>query len=68
MSSAGVLHHLADHGIEVKCGVHAQDGRAVVKHPSVRYREELIEAENLAKRYRRGVWGNEFDPRDPIDR
>ena len=43
-------------------------GRALVKHPNVRYREELIEAENLAKRYRRGVWGNEFDPRDPIDR
>lgn len=43
-------------------------GRALVKHPNVRYRKELIEAENLAKRYRRGVWGNEFDPRDPIDR
>ena len=43
-------------------------GRALVKHPNVRYRKELIEAENLAKRYSRGVWGNEFDPRDPIDR
>ena len=43
-------------------------GRALVKHPNVRYRKELIEAENLAKRYRRGVWGTEFDPRDPIDR
>ena len=43
-------------------------GRALVKHPNVRYREELIEAENLARRYRRGVWGDEFDPRDPIDR
>ena len=43
-------------------------GRALVKHPNVRYREKLIEAENLAKRYRRGVWGNDFDPRDPIDR
>ena len=43
-------------------------GRALVKHPNVRYRKELIEAENLAKRFRRGVWGNEFDPRDPIDR
>ena len=43
-------------------------GRALVKHPNVRYRKELIEAENLAKRYRRGVWGSEFDPRDPIDR
>ena len=43
-------------------------GRALVKHPNVRYREELIEAENLAKTYRRGVWGDEFDPRDPIDR
>ena len=43
-------------------------GRALVKHPNVRYREELIEAENLAKRYRRGVWGNAFDLRDPIDR
>ena len=43
-------------------------GRALVKHPNVRYRKELIEAENLARRYRRGVWGNEFDPRDPIDR
>ena len=40
-------------------------GRALVKHPNVRYRKELIEAENLAKRYRRGVWGDE---RDPIDR
>ena len=39
-----------------------------MKHPNVRYRKELIEAENLAKRYSRGVWGNEFDPRDPIDR
>ena len=43
-------------------------GRALVKHPNVRYRKELIEAENLARRYRRGVWGTEFDPRDPIDR
>ncbi len=43
-------------------------GRALVKHPNVRYRKELIEAENLAKRYRRGVWGDAFDPRDPIDR
>ena len=43
-------------------------GRALVKHPNIRYRKKLIEAENLAKRYRRGVWGNEFDPRDPIDR
>lgn len=43
-------------------------GRALVKHPNVRYREELIEAENLARRYRRGVWGNVFDLRDPIDR
>ena len=43
-------------------------GRALVKHPNVRYRKELIEAETLAKRYRRGVWGSEFDPRDPIDR
>ncbi len=40
-------------------------GRALVKHPNVRYRKELIEAENLARRYRRGVWGDE---RDPIDR
>ena len=43
-------------------------GRALVKHPNVRYRKELIEAEDLARRYRRGVWGSEFDPRDPIDR
>ena len=43
-------------------------GRALVKHPNVRYRKELIEAENLARRYWRGVWGTEFDPRDPIDR
>lgn len=43
-------------------------GRALVKHPNVRYRKELIEAENVAKTYRRGVWGDEFDPRDPIDR
>ena len=43
-------------------------GRALVKHPNVRYREKLIAAENLARRYRRGVWGSEFDPRDPIDR
>ncbi len=43
-------------------------GRALVKHPNVRYRKKLIEAENLARRYRRGVWGSEFDPRDPIDR
>ncbi|MCY3822733.1 MAG: thermonuclease family protein [Nitrospinae bacterium] len=43
-------------------------GRALVKHPNVRYREKLIEAENLARRYRRGVWGNDFDPRDLVDR
>lgn len=43
-------------------------GRALVKHPNVRYRKKLIEAENLARRYRRGVWGSEFDPRDLIYR
>ncbi|MDA1000338.1 MAG: thermonuclease family protein [bacterium] len=38
--------------------------RAVVKHPNVRYRDRLIEAENTAKRFRRGVWGDEFlDPK-----
>ena len=35
-------------------------GRALVKHPNVRYRKELIKAENLAKRYSRGLWGNKF--------
>ncbi len=40
-------------------------GRALVKHPNVRYRRQLIEAESIAKAYRRGVWG-EFDPpREP---
>ena len=41
-------------------------GRAVVKHPNVRYRDRLIEAEQTAKDSRRGVWGNEFpDPKSP---
>ena len=40
-------------------------GRAVIKHPNVRYRDRLIEAENTAKASRRGIWGNEFpDPKD----
>ncbi len=43
-------------------------GRALVKHPNVRYRKELIEAENIAKNYRRGIWGDEFDPRDRTSR
>lgn len=39
--------------------------RAVVKHPNVRYRRRLIEAENTAKRFRRGIWGDEFpDPNE----
>ncbi|MEK6709244.1 MAG: thermonuclease family protein [Nitrospinota bacterium] len=42
-------------------------GRAVLKHPNVRYRERLIEAENTAKASRRGIWGNEFpDPKEPF--
>lgn len=37
-------------------------GRAVLKHPNVRYRAKLIEAEKTAKAFRRGIWGDEFDP------
>jgi len=41
-------------------------GRAVIKHPNVRYRDHLIEAERTAKAARRGVWGDEFpDPKSP---
>ncbi len=41
-------------------------GRAVVKHPNVRYRDRLIEAESTAKAFRRGIWGDEFpDPERP---
>lgn len=38
--------------------------RAVIKHPNVRYRKKLIEAEKFAKSFNRGIWGNEFpDPK-----
>lgn len=38
--------------------------RAVIKHPNVRHRKELLEAEKLAKSFKRGIWGNEFpDPK-----
>ena len=41
-------------------------GRAVVKHPNVRYRDRLVEAEQTAKASRRGIWGTEFpDPKAP---
>lgn len=43
-------------------------GRAIVKHPNVRYRKELIEAESVAKTFRRGIWGDAFHRRDPADR
>lgn len=40
--------------------------RAVVKHPNVRYRDRLVEAELTAKASRRGIWGGEFpDPKQP---
>ena len=40
--------------------------RAVIKHPNVRYRDELLEAEKFAKLYKRGIWGNSlFDPNNP---
>lgn len=38
--------------------------RAVITHPNVRHREKLLEAEKLAKTFRRGIWGDEFpDPK-----
>ena len=40
--------------------------RAVIKHPNVRYRKKLLEAEKFAKSYKRGIWGNSlFDPDNP---
>ncbi len=52
-------------------------GRAVIKHPNVRYRKKLLEAEKFAKSFKRGIWGDSFrDPdeedlfndKDPFDR
>jgi micrococcal nuclease len=38
--------------------------RAVIKHPNVRHRKELLNAEKLAKKFKRGIWGDEFtDPK-----
>lgn len=40
--------------------------RAVIKHPNLRYRDRLVEAEHTAKASRRGIWGDEFpDPKEP---
>ncbi len=37
--------------------------RAVIKHPNIRHRKELLESEKFAKSFRRGIWGDEFpDP------
>ena len=37
--------------------------RAVIKHPNVRYRKKLLEAEKFARSFSRGIWGDEFpDP------
>ncbi len=41
-------------------------GRAVVKHPNVRYRGRLLRAEAAARRSRIGIWGDAFhDPQNP---
>ncbi len=37
--------------------------RAVIKHPNIRRRKELLKAEKFAKKFHRGIWGDEFpDP------
>ncbi len=41
-------------------------GRAVVKHPNVRYRARLLRAETTARKNRIGIWGDAFpDPQNP---
>lgn len=42
--------------------------RAVIKHPNIRRRDELLKAENLAKTFKRGIWGDEFRDPDAKDR
>ncbi len=40
--------------------------RAVIQHPNVRRKKELIKAEKFAKSFHRGIWGDEFpDPNAP---
>ena len=40
--------------------------RAVIKHPNIRRRKELLKAEKFAKSFNRGIWGDEFpDPNAP---
>ena len=40
--------------------------RAVIKHPNVKRRAELLKAEKFAKSFKRGIWGNNFqDPDAP---
>ncbi len=40
--------------------------QAIIKHPNVRHRKELLKAEKFAKSFRRGIWGSDFpDPDAP---